>query len=192
MTNTRDIILKLKSVREEKKLSLNDMLKLIEENGDFVSRSTLSRLFADGSEDIAFRYEATVKPVAYALLGVENIDEEDSLDVQTLKSVLQYQMQRIEELERQVAEFDSEMDKQKLKAAEKLENEREAWQRSIEFLKEQIAYKDKRMDLLLDAVVLKDKQYKEMLDTVMCCPRRSAKVEHCETELKQEIDHEEP
>lgn len=100
MTNTRDIILKLKSVREEKSLSLNDMIKLIEDNGDYVSKSTLSRLFADGSEDIAFRYEATVKPVAYALLGVENIDEEDSLDVQTLKSVLQYQMQRIEELER--------------------------------------------------------------------------------------------
>ena len=180
MTNTRDIILKLKSVREEKSLSLNDMIKLIEDNGDYVSKSTLSRLFADGSEDIAFRYEATVKPVAYALLGVENIDEDDSLDVQTLKSVLQYQMQRIEELERQVAEFDCERDRLKLKAAEKLEKERDAWQRSIDFLKEQIAYKDKRMDLLLDAVVLKDKQYKEILDTVMCCPRRSAKMEQCD------------
>lgn len=95
MTNTKDIILKLKRVREEKNLSLNEMVRIIEENGDFISKSTLSRLFADGSEEIAFRYEATVKPVAYALLGVENIDEDESLDVQTMKSVLQYQMQRI-------------------------------------------------------------------------------------------------
>lgn len=188
MTNTKDIILKLKRVREEKNLSLNEMVRIIEENGDFISKSTLSRLFADGSEEIAFRYEATVKPVAYALLGVENIDEDESLDVQTMKSVLQYQMQRIEELEKQVAEFDAEINKQKLKAAEKLDKERDGWKRSIDFLKEQIAYKDKRMDLLLNAVVLKDKQYKEILDTIMCCPRRTAKMEPCETKLKQEDD----
>ena len=55
MTNSKDVILKLKEVREEKGLSYNDILDLMEKNGDFLSKSTLSRVFAEGSEEIRFR-----------------------------------------------------------------------------------------------------------------------------------------
>ena len=37
MTNSKDVILKLKEVREEKGLSFNDIIKLMEENGDYIS-----------------------------------------------------------------------------------------------------------------------------------------------------------
>lgn len=36
MTNTRDIIIKLKEVREEKKLSYTDILALLESNGQYL------------------------------------------------------------------------------------------------------------------------------------------------------------
>ena len=51
MTNTKDIIIRLKEVRKERGLSYGDILDLMEQNGDFVAKSTLSKLFADGSED---------------------------------------------------------------------------------------------------------------------------------------------
>jgi transcriptional regulator with XRE-family HTH domain len=49
MTNTRDLIIQLKEVREEKGLSYNDILSLMEKNGDYLSKSTISRVFSEGS-----------------------------------------------------------------------------------------------------------------------------------------------
>ena len=57
MANTKELIIKLKQVREEKNLSYNDIVALIEKNGDFLSRSSVQRVFSEGSEDISFKYE---------------------------------------------------------------------------------------------------------------------------------------
>lgn len=184
MTNSKDVILKLKEVREEKGLSYNDILVLMENNGDFLSKSTLSRVFADGSEEIKFRYEDTIRPIANALLDINNIEEEDSTDVKTMKSLLKYKNDRIVELEKQVSDLEMALDKQKIKANDKLEKEREQFNRSIDFLKEQVALKDKRMDLLLDAVKEKDMIHHKMLEQVLNCPARKSvgvpEMEQCE------------
>ncbi len=55
MTNTKDIIMKPKEVREEKGLSYGDILDLMEKNGDFLAKSAMSRVFADGSEEQCVR-----------------------------------------------------------------------------------------------------------------------------------------
>lgn len=172
MTNTKDIIIKLKEVREEKNLSYTDILNLMEKNGDFVSKSTLSRVFAEGSEELSFKYEETIRPIANALLDIETIEETDNMDVQAMKSLLKYKIQRIEELEKQVKNLESALDKEKIKYHEKLDAEREQYFRRIDFLKEQVALKDKRMDLLLEAVFQKDKQQKEFLESILNCPCR--------------------
>ena len=169
MTNSKDIILKLKKVREEKKLSYSDILDLMEKNGNFLSKATLSRVFAEGSEEIKFRYEDTLKPIADALLDIENIEDDDTTDVQAMKTILKYKSSRIEELESQLKDMESALDKQKIRANEKLEEERERFNRSIEFLKEQVAYKDKRMDMLLSAVQKKDELHEEMLEKLLMC-----------------------
>ena len=172
MTNTKDIILKLKEVREEKKLSYNDILALMEKNDDHVSKSTLSRVFAEGSEDINFDYENTVRPIARALLDMENIEDDDTMDVQALKTLLRYKIQRIEELDVQIEQLKVALDKEKIKSHEKLEKERAQFNRSIEFLKEQVSLKDKRMDMLLDAVFQKDNLHQQMLKQILDCPCR--------------------
>jgi len=165
MTNTKDVILKLKEVRDEKQLSYGDILELMEKNGDYLSKSTISRVFQEGSEDQSFRYEETIRPIAKALLDIETIEEDDTTDIKAMKSLLKLKIARIEELE-------SLLDKEKIKHHEKLEKEREQSRKSIEFLKEQVALKDKRMDMLLDAIVIKDTQQRELLDTILSCPCR--------------------
>lgn len=174
MTNSRDIIIKLKEVREEKGLSYNDILALMEKNGDYLSKSTISRVFADGSEDeTSFRYEETIRPIANALLDIETIEEDDNVDVQAMKSLLKYKNQRIEDLEREIEKLELSLAEEKVKHHERLDKEREQHQKSIEFLKDQISLKDKRMDMLLDAVFKKDSQHKELLDVILSCPART-------------------
>lgn len=157
MVSTHDIILKLKEVREEKGLSLNEILAMVEENKDYISRSSIQRVFAEGSEDSSFRYEETIRPIAKALLDIETIEEDDSLDTATLKALLKYKIQRIEDLENQLEHLQSALDNEKLKRHEKIDDIRAEYEKKIDFLKEQITLKDKRMDLLLNALLEKEK-----------------------------------
>lgn len=156
MTNTKDIIIKLKEIKDEKNLSYTDILNLMEKNGDFVSKSTLSRIFAEGSEELSFKYEETIRPIAKALLDIETIEETDNMDVQAMKSLLKYKIQRIEDLEKQNKTLEMALDKEKIKAQEKFDKERKLYNDRIEFLLHQIELKDKRMDLLLDAILKKE------------------------------------
>ena len=168
MTNTKDIIIELKEVRESKNLSYTDIMRKMEENGDYISKSTLSRVFAEGSEELSFKYEETIRPIANALLDMETIEDSDDMDVRAMKSLLKYKIQRIEELEDQIDKLQAALDKEKVKYHEKLDKEREQSRRSIEFLKDQISLKDKRIDQLLEAVFEKDKQLK----ACMCCAKK--------------------
>ena len=169
MTNSKDVIIKLKEVREDRNLSYNDIMKMMEKNGDYLAKSTLSRVFGEGSEDLSFKYEETIRPIANALLDIETIEDDDDMDVKAMKSLLKYKIQRIEELEKQIEHLSTALDKEKIRSAEKIEEERERSNRSIDFLKEQVAYKDKRMDLLLEAVQEKDKLHQEMLKKLLAC-----------------------
>lgn len=170
MTNTKDIIIKLRKVYKEKKLSYDKILDMMAENGDYLSKATLSKMFSKGGENEKFDYEYTIRPIAKVLLGMETIEVDDDMDVQAMKSLLKYKIQRIEELERQIEQL-------KIKHHEKLDKERESSRKSIEFLKEQVQYKDKRMDLLLEAVKDKDARYDELLKLILSCPCRKA-AEH--------------
>lgn len=155
MNKTKDLIIRLKAVKEEKGLSLNKIADLVEANGDFISRSSIQRVFADGSENSSFRYEDTIRPIAKALLDIENIEEDDSLDTATLKALLKYKIQRIEDLESQLEKAHAELGNEKLKRHEKIDEIRKEYEKKIDFLKDQITLKDKRMDLLLEAVLKK-------------------------------------
>lgn len=163
MTNSRDLILKLKEVKERDGLSLAEIEARTEQNGEHVSKTTISRVFSEGSENNIFKFEGTLKPIANAILDIDTIEDDDDLDTQAMKFMLQYKADKIKELE-------AALDHEKVKHHEKLEKEREQSRRSIEFLKEQIQYKDKRIDFLLDAVFEKDKQLKELFEKVMGCP----------------------
>ena len=169
MTNTREVILKLKEVRAEKNLSFDQILSLMEQNDEYVSKSTLSRVFAEGSEGQMFRYETTLRPIANALLDIENEEDYDNADIKAFKSLLKLKMsvidenvKRIEELQEQIKEVEN---REKLKYHDKLEKHDSDHQKSVEFLKNQIELKDKRIDQLLDA-------NSQLLTQLLSCPCR--------------------
>jgi transcriptional regulator with XRE-family HTH domain len=172
MTNTKDIILKLKEVRQEKGLSFNDILNLMENNGDYLSKSTLSRVFADGSENSSFKYEETIRPIANALLDIETIEDTDNMDVQAMKSLLKYKIRVIEDLEQQIFTLKADLNTEKLKYHDKLDKERENFQKSLNFCREQINLKDKRIDQLLDANI-------KLLNQLLTCPCKKTGETEC-------------
>ena len=175
MTNTKELILKLREVRQEKGLSYNDILALMEKNGDRVAKSTLSSVFNDDLDSRSFDYEYTIKPIASALLDLEAIEVDDDMDTQAMKVLLKYKSQKIDELEAALA-------KEKVSSHERLDIEREKHEKSIEFLKHQIELKDQRIDYCLEemrkkdeAVRRKDSQHQELLDLILSCPARQGK-----------------
>lgn len=141
MTSTKELILEIKRIRNKMGYSYTDIANMMRENGDEpLSSATFSRIFADGSENSkSFSYDYTLVPIARALLDTESLDDEDNLSVKAFKELLQLKKERISELEQA-------LDKEKIKRHEQLDEVREQSRRSIEFLKEQICYKDTRMN----------------------------------------------
>ena len=174
MTNTRDLILKLREVYKEKGLSYDKILSLMEQDGDFSSKSTLSRLFGDKWENYSFDYEKTLIPIANVLLDVENEEEDDDSDTKAFKSLLKLKMSVIDENAKQIAELKEQIkevsSKERSKYAEKLAKETENFQKSLNFAKEQIALKDKRIDQLMDANDRLSITNNKLLNQFLNCP----------------------
>ena len=166
MTNTREVILTLKEVRKEKNLSFDKILELMKENGDFLSKSTLSRVFADGSEDKTFRYDDTIRPIAKALLDIENIEQDDDIDTQAYKSILKLKKDLLIEYEKQIADLKEEIkevaQREKEKYHDRMEKETAQFHKNLSFLNHQVELKDHRIDHLLDA-------NQKLLDQLLMC-----------------------
>ncbi len=165
MTDTKKLIELLKQVKQEKNLSLDAIMKLIEDNGDSVSKTTLSRVFSDSSDYTDFRYETTLRPICEAMLDIDNIEVDDTPDIKAYKSILKLKKDIISELKQEV-------EQEKINYSERLEEETAKFQRSLEFMKRQIDLKDQRIDALLslnaELMQINNKLLKQLMD----CPIR--------------------
>lgn len=140
-----DIITKLKAVREENGLTYQRIVEMVEQRGQYVSLSTVKRVFEDGSESYGFQYANTLKPIADAVLGVYEPSQADAItvdEVDALKAVVAYNSEKIKGLSAQLEE------------SSKLYEER------IAFLKQQIALKDERIDK-------RDAMIEKLLDSML-------------------------
>lgn len=164
MIDTKEVILALKQVKKEKKLSLDKILIMMNDNdpSTAVSKTTIARVFAKGSEDQIFRYENTLRPIANVLLDIENYENDDDIDTRAYKSLLKLKKDLIIELEEKLKKVQEE---EKTKYLEKLAEETEKFQRSLEFVKKQIEYKDKRIDQLMD-------DNSKLVNHILDCPYR--------------------
>ncbi len=148
----RELIIQLKQYREEHGFSLKRIVDIVSEyaeqnnNDDYVSLSTVKRVFKEGSEnDDSFNFDLTIRPIAAALLGAESISPKMH-DKDLSISLLRYKNERIQQLEKQLAE------------------ERELANRRVDFLKEQIAIKDgylQRKDELITMLIEAALRHKE-------------------------------
>ena len=169
MIDTKEIILALKKVYEEKNLSIDKALALVDEKEGkgAVSRSTIQRIFAKGSEDdpASFRYETTLKPICNALLDIDTIETEDDSDKRAYKSLLKLKRDIIEELQKSNEQV-------KIDYAEKLQEETEKFQRSLEFIKHQVELKDQRIDALMSLTTELMTTNNKLVTQLMDCPLR--------------------
>lgn len=119
-----NIIIRLKKEKNENpELTLQ---KISDQTG--VSMSTVTRIFADGSENQSFRYES-LKPIAQLLLHSDGLEDDMDAD-----------------------EFQMQINELKDKYEKKLEKEREQHRKNVEFLKNQIELKDDRITRLLGLI----------------------------------------
>ena len=143
LTSTQEIIMQLKHVKTEYELTIPRIKEMLEKNGDFLSMSTLRRVFAENSEqDTSFSYDRTLAPIARALLfqEQERQEDEDTEDVMAdridgLKAVILVKNEQLDAANAKIDELKSQIEK--LRAEYDLR---------LRFLRDQIELKDKRMD----------------------------------------------
>lgn len=141
LTTTQDIILKLKAVKKENELTLPRIMDMVEKNGDYISMSTLRRVFAQNSEeDSSFSYDRTLAPIAKALLFQDLPQGEEgepvaAAEIDGLKAVIRHKNEETDRLKEQVESL-----------KQQIMDIRAEYDLRLRFLRDQIELKDKRMD----------------------------------------------
>lgn len=117
---TADMVKILKAVRDEYGYSYQNIFDKVEAAGEYVSMSSIRRVFADGSENQNFRYEDVIRPLARALLGVDEVTktpdpknkeqrEEYYLQIEGLKTAVELKDIKIAELEEKLKKSEWEL-----------------------------------------------------------------------------------
>ncbi len=148
--HTRELILRLKAIRAEKGLTLQEISDKLDEAGMHVGITSIKKVFSEGSEDLGFRYHDTIEPIAKVLLDL--YDDQGDAEAVALKADLAVKDELISRLERELADA------------------RTDYARRAEFLLQQIELKDKRIDTLMDRVTVLIEQLQKLLDKCDHCP----------------------
>ena len=132
----REIILQLKTIKEDTDLTNQEILEMVEASGGITSISTIRRVFAQGSEYENFSYRNTIQPISHALLAISEPEKVTDVD----ENVLQAQLDAL----KQVAELKDAM-------IADLQRELEAERRKVEHLAKEVERQGKMLDKLLEA-----------------------------------------
>ena len=157
--HTRDLILRLKEIRTEKGLTLQEISDMLDEAGCHVGITSIKKVFSEGAEDLGFRYHDTIEPIAKVLLDL--YDDQGDAEAFALKADLAVKDELIERLERELTE-----NQQALDAC------RDDSRKRIDYLKHQITLKDERIDKLMARVDVLIAQLQKLLDKCDNCPAK--------------------
>ena len=131
--HTHDLILRMKTIKEEQHLSTQDIERMLDAAGYHVSQNSIRKVFADGSENKNFRFHDTIQPISRVLFGIYGSDTDDS-EVEGLKAAIHVK----DEL---IAKLEHELSRTKTETGDR-----------IEYFKHQIELKDQRIDRLMSRV----------------------------------------
>lgn len=130
LSSKQELIRQMKDAKRKNEITFPRILERMEQNGKFVSLTTLRRVFADGSEANAgsFNLETTLMPIAEVLLNAEDVPTPENSpyakEIDGLKAVIHTQNEEIS----------------------RLYELKEHLEKRIDFLIGQIEVKDRRMD----------------------------------------------
>ncbi len=153
----RKTIKRLKQIKMEQGLSIPQIMELMEKQGKFVSEATLKKVFADGSEEKAFRYQDSIAPIADVLLDVYG-DTSGMDDVESLRHFIKEKNKLIELLVIKLEEKDDEAKRRdELYADRKAAFEKtiESLELQVHRLHEQVDRKDAMIEKMLDELLAK-------------------------------------
>lgn len=137
----RKTIRRLKEIKAEQQLSYTQIMKMLEDAGQYVSEATLKKVFADGSEEKNFRYHDTIMPIADVLLDLYG-DRSGLEDVESLREIIREKNKFIDSI---LIKLDDQ--KEDYKEKEKLYNERkEVYEEMISLLKDHLARCEKAIE----------------------------------------------
>lgn len=148
--HTHDLILRLKEIRAEKGLTLQEISDKLDEAGCHVGITSIKKVFSEGSEDLGFRYHDTIEPIAKVLLDL--YDDQGNAEAVALKADLAVKDELIARREKE------------------LEDCRTEYAKRAEFLLKQIELKDQRIDALMERVTLLLSQLQQLLAKCDRCP----------------------
>ena len=138
LKDNRELIIALKAAKQKKEITIPRLAEMLEDINQPISKTTLTRVFANGSEDNdSFNYNSTLLPIADVLL-TDDQEQEDAkrhIEIIRLQSEIRVKDETIITLNNQIDSL--------LKQIERM---REEDSKQIEFLHSQIRLKDKRMD----------------------------------------------
>lgn len=154
-------------MKKKKIISIDKAYEIVEKAypQDPPSRTTIARVFRKNG-GYNFRWEMTIRPIANAFLRFEAIDKTDNPEIKALKSILKLKKDTINELSEELTD-------EKEQYQLKLEDKITSFQKSIDFAKKQIAFKDKRIDQLLDANDRLQKIIDRLTEQLLACPCRN-------------------
>ena len=116
LPSTKEIILKLKAVKQEKNLSVPCIQRMCEVSGHYMAINTFRNIFAKGSENNSFSYEHTLKPIADVLLPESMTMNEADRNLQLLTNQLinerKEHKEQTEKLRRRIKGLQEKVEKQ--------------------------------------------------------------------------------
>lgn len=148
--HTRDLVLELRQIQQEQHLSPQNIYDMVEESGCHVALNSIKRVFSEGSEDLSYRYQDTLDPIAKVLR--KRYANHDDAGAAAMQADLAVKDELISRLERELTEC------------------REEHARRTEFLMRQIDLKDARIDTLMDRVTVLLERLQKLLDKCDHCP----------------------
>ena len=165
----KELIAKIRKAVAERNLSINGIIKLMEENGYYpCGQATISRLLSGDIDKFNYDYIKTVIPIYNTLFMDESESPEDKL--KAVNDLLEYKLEVIEDLKAQLeakdAEHKAEIERLKAKYHDKLDKETAKFQEIMDFRSKQIELKDDRITQLLDG-------YTKLTDHILNCPYKA-------------------
>lgn len=148
--HTRDLVLELRQIQQEQHLSPQNIYDMVEESGHHVALNSIKRVFSEGSEDLIYRYQDTLDPIAKVLR--KRYANHDDAGAAAMQADLAVKDELISRLERELTEC------------------REEHARRTEFLLKQIELKDQRIDRLhsrVDEVMTSNRELLQQLHKLL-------------------------
>lgn len=167
MIDTQNVIDSLQKIYKKRKLTQQKAYQIVYDFDPLncPSETTIARVFRKGAKAENFRWEASLRPIANAILNLEEIDPEDSPEEQALKSMLKLKKD-------QLGIVNEEREEEKDKYHKRLAEELDKFQKSLDFLKKQIELKDERIDYFMRANERLSITNDRLINQLMDCPLR--------------------